>query len=216
MTEENKIIKINEKTYNRDEKDEVEKYYLQMIALSNAESKQLKIKYDKEIITMMQGRRAVSKADINSLLLGIFNPDKPPSFRQDSGIIKAIEQINRETESNYKVKDFIDFKALADTQKKYSILPLGLSESERENLLKTTLPGKRKEILRPAIQERRELLKDQQGAVPQTPNVPMPNIAPMTASVDQNTGLTRTEQALLSPEEQLIAARNKGGLGSLV
>ena len=51
MTEENKIIKINEKTYNRDEKDEVEKYYLQMIALSNAESKQLKIKYDKEIIT---------------------------------------------------------------------------------------------------------------------------------------------------------------------
>ena len=80
------------------------------------------------------------------------------------------------------------------------------------------MPGKREEILRPAIQERRDLLKDQQGAVPQTPipNVPMPNIAPMTASVDQNTGLTRTEQALLSPEEQLIAARNKGGLGSLV
>ena len=42
---------------------------------------------DKEIITMMQGRRAVSREDINGLLLGIFNPDKPPSFRQDSGII---------------------------------------------------------------------------------------------------------------------------------
>jgi hypothetical protein len=38
----------------------------------------------------------------------------------------------------------------------------------------------------------------------------MPNIAPVTAAVDQNTGLTRTEQALLSPEEQLIAQRGKG------
>ena len=161
---------------------------------------------------MMQGRRAVSKADINSIMVGIFNPDKPPSFRQDSGIIKAIEQINRETENNYKVKDFVDIKAIADVQKKYSILPLGLSESERENLLRTTLPGKREQILRPAIQERREIIRDQQGAVPQTPipNVPMPNIAPVTAAVDQNTGLTRTEQALLSPEEQLIAQRNKG------
>ena len=55
-------------------------------------------------------------------------------------------------------------------------------------------------------------IENQQGAIPQTPipNVPMPNIAPVTAAVDQNTGLTRTEQALLSPEEQLIAQRGKG------
>ena len=74
---------------------------------------------DKEIIDMMQGRRAVSKQDINCFMLGIFNPDKPPAFRKDSGIIKAIEQINRETENNYKVTDFVDFKAIADMQKKY-------------------------------------------------------------------------------------------------
>jgi hypothetical protein len=173
---------------------------------------------DKEIITMMQGRRAVSRADIDSIMVGIFNPDKPPSFRQDSGIIKAIEQINRETGNNYKVKDFIDFKAIADTQKNYSILPLGLSESERENLLRTTLKGKREEILKPAIQERREIIRDQQGAVPQMPlpNVPMPNVSPVAATVDPNTNLTRVETALLSPEEQLIAARSKGGIGSLV
>ena len=51
-------------------------------------------------------------------MVGIFNPDKPPSFRQDSGIIKAIEQINRETENNYKVKDFVDLKAIADCAEK--------------------------------------------------------------------------------------------------
>ena len=44
----------------------------------------------------------------------------------------------------------------------------------------------------------------------------MPNIAPVAAAVDQNTGLTRTEQALLSPTEQLIASRNKGGIMGLV
>ena len=66
---------------------------------------------------MMQGRRAVSKDDINSIMVGIFNPDKPPTFRQDSGIIKAIEQINRETENNYKVKDFVDIKELGGFRK---------------------------------------------------------------------------------------------------
>ena len=87
---------------------------------------------DKEIVTMMQGRRAVSKQDINSLLLGIFNPDKPPQFRKDSGIIKAIEQVNRETENNYTPTDFVDFKAIADIQN-YSLLPLGLSDTERQD-----------------------------------------------------------------------------------
>ena len=173
---------------------------------------------EKEIVDMMQGRRAVSKQDINNLLLGIFNPDKPPAFRKDSGIIKAIEQINRETENNYKVTDFVDFKAIADVQKNYSLLPLGLSDTERQDLLRTTIPGKQKDILIPRRDEFQRNLLNQQGAVPQTPipNVPMPNIAPVTAAVNQNTGLTRTEQALLSPEEQLIAARNKGGLGSLI
>jgi hypothetical protein len=175
---------------------------------------------DKEIVTMMQGRRAVSKQDISSLLLGIFNPDKPPTFRQDSGIIKAIEQINRETGNNYKVKDFVDFKAIGDVQKNYAILPLGLSQSERENLLRTTIPGKRKEILKPAIEERRKILQDQRSELPKPqlpiPNVPMPNVSPVAVTVNPNTGLTRTETALLSPTEQIIAARNKGGIMDLV
>ena len=147
-------------------------------------------------------------------MLGIFNPDKPPQFGKDSGIIKAIQQINRETGNNYIPTDFVDFKALADIQKNYSLLPLGLSESERENLLRTTIPGKRENILRPLQQEYREL-KDDQGSLPKPqtplPNVPMPNVSPVTASVDPTTNLTRTETALLSPEEQVIAQKGRGG-----
>ena len=164
-----------------------------------------------EIRDIMKGRRAVSKQDINSLMLGLFEAEKVPTLRQDSGIRKAIDQINRETENNYTIVDFIDKPALANIRAKYQKIPLGLSESEREQYLRTTPTGKEKIIL-PRIEQQIERIEGQQGAVPQTPipNVPMPNIAPVTAAVDQNTGLTRTEQALLSPEEQLIAQRGKG------
>ena len=39
----------------------------------------------------------------------------------------------------------------------------------------------------------------------------MPNVPPATASVNPTTNLTRTETALLSPEEQVIAQRGRGG-----
>ena len=44
----------------------------------------------------------------------------------------------------------------------------------------------------------------QQVPLPQTP---MPNVQPKTAQLNPITGLTRTESALLSPEEQVIARR---------
>ena len=39
------------------------------------------------------------------------------------------------------------------------------------------------------------------------PQMPMPNVQPTAQNVDPRTNLTRTEQALLSPEEQVIASR---------
>ena len=170
---------------------------------------------------MMRGRRAVSKADINALLLGIFNPDKPPTFRQDSGIIKAVEQINRELGTNYTINDFINFKGITDIAQKYSQIPLGLSESERLEFLRTTQRGKQQEkVIEPAVKDLQERIRDQRGSLPKPqiplPNVPMPNVPPLTASVDSTTNLTRTETALLSPTEQIIAARGKGGIMDLV
>ena len=173
-----------------------------------------------EIRNLMKGRRAVSKDDINSLMLGLFNPEKVPAFKKDSGIRKAIDNINRELGTNYNITSFLDKTKLSQIRAKYMKIPLGLSQDDREQFLKTTPTGKREQIIEPAVDEQRNRIEDQRSELPKPqlpiPNVPMPNIAPMTASVDQNTGLTRTEQALLSPEEQLIASRRKGGLGSLV
>ena len=47
------------------------------------------------------------------------------------------------------------------------------------------------------------------GSAPPLPNMPMPNVNTVntTQNVDPRTNLTRTETALLSPEEQVIASR---------
>ena len=46
------------------------------------------------------------------------------------------------------------------------------------------------------------------GNVSALPPTPMPMVQPKTqASIDPKTNLTRTETALLSPEEQVIASR---------
>jgi hypothetical protein len=50
----------------------------------------------------------------------------------------------------------------------------------------------------------REMNIGNTAALPQTPT---PVVQPRTQNVDPNTNLTRTEQALLSPEEQVIASR---------
>ena len=42
---------------------------------------------------------------------------------------------------------------------------------------------------------------------PPLPNTPMPRVQTARANINPNTNLTRTETALLSPEEQVIASR---------
>ena len=174
---------------------------------------------EKEIRDIMKGRRAVSRLDINKLMLGVFNPEKVPKFKKDSGIRKAIDQINRELETSYTVNDFINRLEINNIKNKYMNIPLGLSEDERTQFLRTS-PEKKFEDLEPRLDLQEQRIENQQGNLPKPqvpiPNVPMPNIAPVTASVNPNTNLTRTETALLSPEEQVIAARGRGGIMDLV
>ena len=97
---------------------------------------------EKEIKDMMKGRRAVSKDDIRSIMLGLYNPENVPEFRKDSGVRKAVEQINRELETDYKISDFINKDELRAIKAKYKNIPLGLSESERIEYLRTTTEKK--------------------------------------------------------------------------
>jgi len=54
------------------------------------------------------------------------------------------------------------------------------------------------------VEQRQPVASIQTPPLPQTP---MPNIQPIAQQINPTTNLTRTQQALLSPEEQLIASR---------
>ena len=109
----------------------------------------------------------------------------------------------------------MDRGKLIEIKNKYSNIPLGLSDEEREQFLRTTIEQKA-EDKEPLIEEQQKLQEKQledleskaQPVVPASPFLPDPQIANMfAANVDPTTGLTQTETALYSPEEQIIAKR---------
>ena len=191
---------------------------------------------------MIGGRRALSKKDVNMVMLGMFNPENHKNLVKDnrSGLKKSIEQINRELGTFYKVDDFINLPELNDIRNKWNQIPLGLSDIERQKYLDMPIESKLKEVLEPALKEREKLIEDQQefeqkrieekikriektyepkAQLPASPFIPDVD-ATVTASlapvVDQTTGLTRTESALLSPSEKVIAQRSNQGIMGLV
>ena len=145
---------------------------------------------------------------------GTFNPENVPSFKKETAIANTIKNINRELETSYTMNDFVNRQELINIRNKYKNIPLGLSDSEREEFLRSTIDRKL-DIREPKIEERLELQESQdqskaQPVVPAAPFLPDPQIANMfAANINQQTGLTPVEEALLSPTEQIIRRRTR-------
>ena len=168
---------------------------------------------EKEIRDILSGRRALSKTDVAMVLSGTYSPENIPNFKKDSAVANAIKNINRELGTNYTTNDFINREKLLDIRRSYLLVPLGLSEEDREEFLRST-PKRKGLELQEKIKDRIDLMKDQkppkkpQAQLPAADFLPDPQIANLfAANVNQTTGLTDTETALLSPEEQIIARR---------
>ena len=167
---------------------------------------------EREIRDLLSGRRALSSRDVNMIMLGTYNPENLPNFKKDSAIQNTIKNINRELGTDYKINDFVNRQKLNSIRNKYKTIPLGLSEEERENFLRSTIDRKI-DVLDRKIDERDILIDSQeqskvQPVTPAAPFLPDPQIANMfAANIDPTSGLTQTESALLSPEEQIIAKR---------
>ena len=170
---------------------------------------------EKEIKDLLKGRRALSDKDVNNVMLGIYTSDNIPNFKKDGAIRKVVDQINKELGTNFTVNDFVDRKKLIEIKNKYNNIPLGLSDEEREQFLRTTIEQKA-EDKEPLIEEQQIIQEKQlddlqskaQPPLPASNFLPNPQIANMFAqNVDPTTGLTSTQTALLSPEEQVIAKR---------
>ena len=90
-----------------------------------------------------------------------------------------------------------------------------MSEEEREEFLKST-PERKLDIKDKKIDDILKLKDSQeqsslpQPVIPAAPFLPDPQIANMfAANINPTTGLTQTESALLSPEEQIISTKVK-------
>jgi len=197
---------------------------------------------EKEIKDLLGGRRALSKKDITAVMIGLFNAEEFDNLlkQNKSGLNKSIDQINRELGTFYKTKDFVNRDELNDIRRKWKNIPLGLTDIERQKYLETPFKMKledRKDLLKEERglkkeqkiidKEGRENIKKEKKAweenrksnLPASPFVPEVD-ATVTASlapvINPTTGLTRTQSALLSPSEQVIAQRNKSGIMGLV
>ena len=197
----------------------------------------------REHIISLHGHVTGLKKDINMVMLGLFNPeDYKNLIKQDkSGLNKAIDQINKELGTFYKITDFINPKELASIKSKYTAIPLGLSEEDRQKYLEMPSDKRKELIIQPAGKEIQELRKKQKiqdmerlknlqeerkaweenrksnlPASPFIPDVDATVTASLAPVVDQTTGLTRTESALLSPSEKVIAQRSNQGIMGLV
>ena len=176
---------------------------------------------DKEIAEIMSSKRATSKQDIGAILRGFYVPSNPPKFQQNSALISVINQINQELGTKYKPKDFVNFKDIANIQKKYVRIPLGLSEEEFNNAVRGT-----KQFKKDLLQEEQQggggnIINNQQSSLieqtPAAPSIPMPtNIVTSMAQINPESGLTRTQEALLSPDEKVIASKRNQGIMGLV
>jgi hypothetical protein len=171
-----------------------------------------------EIRELLRGRRALSNKDVNMVMIGIFNPENLPNFKKDSALRNTIKNINRELGTEYTVDNFVNRTKLFDIKNSYTSVPLGLSEEERKQYLRTLPRTKGEEIVKPKVEEQKKLFQDQRknkvnlepqsNIKPAAPFLPDPQIANMfAANINPTTGLTQTESALLSPEEQIIAKR---------
>ena len=186
---------------------------------------------EKEIKETIKGRQPFGKKDIVFLMKGFYNPANVPNLKPNDvhTFSNAVNTINRKDGTNLKMKDFFNKSQLNDLKNKWKYIPLG----ERDIDFNIPL-SQRKVPYRDIGKELRELKKlqreelkeiDDQSFVPTAP-IGTPELKPenFTASrvyptnsgtINQTTGLTRNQTALLSPGEQEIARRQNQGIGSL-
>jgi len=111
---------------------------------------------EKEIKDIIKARRAVSKDDLNALMLGFFNSEDYINTLKNKkgGLSSAINNLNRTLKTFYTANDLVDKDALRNIKNKYDNIPLGLSDADREKYLRQPQEFK--------LEEREKLIEDRQ------------------------------------------------------
>jgi hypothetical protein len=120
---------------------------------------------EKEIKDIIKARRAVSKQDLNALMLGLFNSEGYANTLKNKkgGLNAAINNLNRTLGTFYTYKDLVDTEALKDIKNKYNNIPLGLSDADREKYLKS--PSDFKYDLKDKAYDKIDIIKQDQETI---------------------------------------------------
>jgi len=186
---------------------------------------------EKEIKETITGRQPFGKKDIKFLMKGYYNPAKVPNLKPNdiTRFANALDTINRKQETNLKMKDFFNKSQLKDLEKKWKYIPLGERDIDFDVPLMPKLDpymDRTKELIDlKKLQREEERENKDQSFLPTAP-IGTPSldteifassrVSPtFSGTQDQATGLSETEMAYLSPEEKVIAQRQKEGIGSL-
>ena len=160
---------------------------------------------------------------------GFYNPAKVPNLSSFdvTRFSNAVNTMNRKDNTDFRMSDFFDKSQLKDIEKKWRYIPLGERDIDFDIPLDTReIPYELKSEELDEIKDKQEQIEDaKESFLPSTP-IGTPNmdtqistasrVSPtISGTVDQTTGLTGTESALLSPFEKEIAKRQNQGIGSL-
>ena len=182
---------------------------------------------DREIMMHFKGRGGFGTRTVAMILNGKFNPANLPGIDITSRLPKKLKTINRTDKwinNPLKLSDIYDRKELFNIRNKRMAVPLGLSDAELEEYFITgedpRLKDKEEIKIEPTSMVLPEETKTQLTELITPPNnqpIETANVsqdvvktAALPSNVNQNTGLTHVEEALLSNEEKAMRLRQKG------
>tara|TARA_R100001440_G_scaffold1218_2_gene4062 strand:- start:1234 stop:2895 length:1662 start_codon:yes stop_codon:yes gene_type:complete len=158
---------------------------------------------EQELLKILR-KRKISYSKAKKLLKGKNIPFTAYDERMKSRV-KAAEKIAKDRGEKINKEYFYPKKLFRNILKEYKNKNLEIKEDSQLNEIERILKLQTDKVSSlPQQTEDKAFAELQTPALPVTP---MPNVAVTAANTVPNTNLTRTEQALLSPEEQIIASR---------
>jgi hypothetical protein len=176
-----------------------------------------------EIVKELRNRRGFSQVTINMLLSGKFNASNLPPLEVTSIYPKMLERIKRnnpEKYGNLKLIDIFDRSELIGIKNKWMRVPLGLTNDQLEHWFLTgeILEKKPVEVepVSSVIPEEKTTQVSEAITIPNNVPVETANVsqevvktAALPNNINQDTGLTATEEALLSNAEKALRKKQR-------
>jgi hypothetical protein len=157
---------------------------------------------DRKVLKKIMRKRNISARDANALLKGKNIPYTGFDTRMKKRV-KEAEKIAKDRGETINKEYFYPKKLFKDIIKEFKKVPLQIEEKPEEpGIIDTGV-----DMLRDLVSEAPQQTEETEIQTPPLPASGQPIVRTAAANVNPNTNLTRTQEALLSPEEKVIASR---------